>query len=124
MRKQMVQNKIEAIGNEIALLLGLAFLGDVFDLWTFNPFSGWWVLFLYIPAICGFLTKGITAGGVMLTLTAIVLTVGMFTDIDGRLWSAALILYLAYLGGKALYHKWNTPADNHIDEGVAVHHEL
>ncbi len=94
MKNQITQNKIEAIGNGIALLLGLAFLGDVLDLWNFNPFSGWWVLFLYIPAICGFLTKGITEGGVMLTLTAIVLTVGMFTDVDGRLWRGALILYL------------------------------
>lgn len=112
MRKQIEQNKIEAIGNGIALILGLAFLGDVFDLWTFNLFSGWWVLFLYIPAICGLLTKGITAGGVMLTLTAIVLTVGMFTNVDGRLWGVALILYLAYLGGKALYRKWNASVDN------------
>ena len=124
MKKQMAQNKIEAIGNGIALLLGLAFLGDVFDLWSFNPFSDWWVLFLYIPAICGFLTKGVTPGGVMLTLTAIVLTVGMFTDVDGRLWSAALILYLAYLGGKTLYRKWNAPSGDQPGEEATVHHEL
>lgn len=124
MKKQMTQNKIEAIGNGIALLLGLAFLGDVFDLWNFDPFSGWWVLFLYIPAICGFLTKGVTPGGVMLTLTAIVLTVGMFTDVDGRLWSAALILYLAYLGGKTLYRKWNAPAGDQPGVEATVHHEL
>lgn len=124
MKNQITQNKIDAIGNGIALLLGLAFLGDVFDLWSFNPFSGWWVLFLYIPAICGFLTKGITPGGIMLMLTAIVLTIGMFTDVDGRLWSGALILYLAYLGGKTLYHKWNTPIDNQTDKEVEVHHEL
>ena len=123
MKNQMTQNKIEAIGNGIALLLGLAFLGDVFDLWSFNPFSGWWVLFLYIPAVCGFLTKGITTGGVMLTLTAIVLTVGMFMDVDGRLWSVALILYLAYLGGKSLFHQWHTPSDTQ-DGKEEAHHEL
>ena len=93
MKKQIAQNKIETIGNGIALILGLAFLGDIFELWNFSPFSGWWILFLYIPAVCGFLTKGVTAGGVMLALTAIVLTVGIFTDVDGRLWSVAKMEY-------------------------------
>lgn len=123
MKNKMTNNKIEAIGNGIALLLGLGFLGDVFELWSFNLFSGWWVLFLYIPAICGFLTKGITSGGVMLILTAIVLTVGMFIDMTGRLWGVALILYLAYLGGKSLYHQWNNPVDKQDDKD-RDHHDL
>lgn len=104
-------NKVEAIGNGIALLLGLAFLGDVFNLWNFNLFEGWWVLFLYIPAICGFLTKGITSGGVMLTITAVILTIGLFVDLDGRLWGLALIIYLAYLGFKSLSRQWNVESE-------------
>lgn len=124
MKKQIAQNKIETIGNGIALILGLAFLGDIFELWNFSPFSGWWILFLYIPAVCGFLTKGVTAGGVMLALTAIVLTVGIFTDVDGRLWSVALLLYLAYIGGKSLYQRWNTPNKEANEKEEAKHHEL
>lgn len=116
MNKNPTQGKIDTIGNAIALALGLAFLGDLFELWRFDPFDGWWVLFLYIPVACGFLTKGITAGGIMLALTAAVLTIGIFRDTDGRLWGAALIIYLAYLGGRSLYRTWNTPADGKMFE--------
>ncbi|MDO5520650.1 MAG: hypothetical protein Q4G58_09175 [bacterium] len=107
MKETMVQRRAEAIGNGMALVLGLAFLGDLFELWNFNPYDGWCVLFLYIPAITGFIKKGITSGGVLLTLTAIVLTVGIFTEIDGRIWGAALLIYLAFLGGRSVYRKWN-----------------
>lgn len=117
----MTKNKIEVIGNGIALVLCLAFLGDLFELWSFDPLDGWWVLFLYIPAICGFLSKGITSGGVLLMLIAIVLTVGIFTDLDGRLWSVALILYLAYLGISSLCRKWNAPVSNQFDEEDEAH---
>ena len=104
------QNKVETIGNAIALILGLAFLGDLFELWSFSAFDGWWVLFLYIPAICGFITKGVTAGGIMLLLTAGVLTAGMFTDLDGRIWGAALLVYLAFLGARSLRRSWSASA--------------
>ena len=119
-----MESKMEVIGNGIALALGLAFLGDLFALWSFDPFDGWWVLFLYIPAICGFLTKGLTAGGVMLTLTAAVLTIGMFTDVDGRIWGAALILYLAYLGIRSLSRKWNMPVSSRQNEEATAHHGI
>ena len=107
MKNEIARGRVELIGNGLALLLGLAVLGDVFELWSFDPFDGWWVLFLYIPAVCGFITKGITAGGIMLSLTALVLTAGMFTDVDGRLWGAALLIYLAYLGVSFLCRRWN-----------------
>lgn len=112
MKKKMSQNKVDAIGGGLALLLGIGFLGDVFQLWDFNFFQGWWVLFLYIPAICGFLTKGITAGGVLLTITAIILTVGIFVDLDIRLWGLGLIIFVAYIGVKSFYEKWKSPDDN------------
>ena len=116
MKNEITRGRVELIGNALALLLGLAFLGDVLELWSFYPFHGWWVLFLYIPAVCGFITKGITAGGIMLSLTALVLTVGMFTDVDGRLWSAALLIYLAYLGVSSLYRRWNAPIESQDEE--------
>lgn len=124
MKAQISKTKIEVIGNGIALALGLAFLGDLFELWRFDPFDGWWVLFLYIPVVCGFLTKGITAGGVMLALTAAVLTIGIFRETDGRLWGAALIIYLAYLGGRSLYRTWNTPADSQSCEKDGTEHGI
>ena len=122
--EKMQSSKVDTIGNGIALLLGLAFLGDVLGLWNFDPFDGWWVLFLYIPAVCGFITRGVTAGGILLTLTAVVLTIGMFTEIDGRIWGIALLPYLAYLGGKALYCKWNAPNEAYVDGEAQEHHAV
>lgn len=124
MKNKVMRNRVETIGNGIALLLGLAFLGDLFGLWCFDPFDGWWVLFLYIPAVTGFLVNGVTAGGIMLTLTALVLTVGMFTDVDEKLWAVALMIYLAYLGFNSLRRKWNAPEEVHTGEEGAAHHEL
>lgn len=106
----MTKEKINALGNMAAMVLGLLFLGDIFELWSFHPFDGWWLLFLYIPVTCGFLTQGITRGGVMLACTAVVLTIGMFTDIDGRIWSIVLLVYLAYIGGRSIQKDMNTAA--------------
>ncbi len=120
MKTKLSSSKVNAIGNGIALILGLAFLGDLLELWSFDLFSGWWVLFLYIPAICGFLTKGVTSDGVMLILTAVVLTIGMVTDIDGRIWSCALIIYLAYIGGRSIFNGWNEAKENKQTSGKEV----
>ena len=98
----MYTKKIEAVTNGLMAFLGLAFLGDILDVWHFQPFDGWWLLFLYIPAVGDLLTKGLTAGTVMLACTAVVLTIGRFVDTDGRLWSVALLIYLSYVSLRAI----------------------
>ena len=108
----MSKRKINACGNMAAMILGLLFLGDILELWSFHPFDGWWLLFLYIPVVCGLLTQGITSGGVMLACTAIALTVGMFMDIDGRVWSVVLLVYLAYIGWRSIQKDLNTTANS------------
>ena len=102
----MNAKKVNAIANGAAILLGLAFLGDLLELWSFHPFDGWWVLFLYIPAISGLVVNGVTSSGVLMLLTAFVLTLGLVADVDGRIWCAALILYLAYVGGRSVHKNW------------------
>lgn len=101
--------KVNAIANGAAIILGLAFLGDLLELWNFHPFDGWWVLFLYIPAISGLIINGVTSGSVLMLLTALVLTLGLVADVDGRIWCAALILYLAYVGGRSIHNDWTAP---------------
>lgn len=124
MKSSLYKKRVELIGNEITLLLGLIFLGNFFELWSFDPFDGWWVLFLYIPAICGFLTKGITTGGILLTLTAVALTIGMVTDLDERVWAVALILYLAFISGKSLCNKWREDELSKMIQEAKGHDEV
>lgn len=114
----MTKEKINALGNMAAMVLGLLFLGDILELWNFHPFDGWWLLFLYIPVICGFLTKGLTRSGIMLACTSVVLTVGMFADIDGRIWSIALLVYLAYVGWHSIQKDMNMASKSQETQNV------
>lgn len=48
------------------IALGVLFLGNVLDWWTFNIFfDGWWTLFIIIPCVASVISNGIQVGNLI-----------------------------------------------------------
>ena len=71
----MKNNLNKILWGGLLIAAGIGFAGNEFDIWNFNIFfSGWWTLFLIIPAIISVIQNGINAGNIIpLTIGAVFL---------------------------------------------------
>ncbi|MGD9761064.1 MAG: DUF5668 domain-containing protein [Candidatus Izemoplasmatales bacterium] len=78
----------------ILLVLGVIFLLNVLQIWSFNPFfDGWWTLLLIIPAIVSMSRQGVTTGNMILLIIGGVLFLQERNfDFKGFLLPAVLIV--------------------------------
>ncbi len=87
----------------LLIIIGIGFLGNIFDIWHFTIFfCGWWTLFLIIPAIISIINSKPNVGNVFLLLFGVILLVINQFHISFRtVWFTAVAAFLI-LGGIAL----------------------
>ncbi|SFR62046.1 LiaF transmembrane domain-containing protein [Anaeromicropila populeti] len=65
------------------IAVGLGFVGEVYDLWSFNMlFSGWWTLFIIIPSIASIIQKGPKAFTISALIVGILILLSSLKIID------------------------------------------
>lgn len=51
----------------LLIALGVAYVGDIFDIWSFTLFfDGWWTLFLIVPALYLMIKNGFNVGSIIM----------------------------------------------------------
>lgn len=66
----------------LLVIFGILFLLNKLEILNFSPlFSGWWTLFLIVPAILSMIKNGVNAGN------AILLAIGVFFFLEERGWN-------------------------------------
>jgi predicted membrane protein len=91
------------IFGSLLIIIGIGFLGNIFDIWHFTIFfRGWWTLFLIIPAIVSMINSKPNVGNVLLLIFGVVLLAANQFHISAyTVWLTAVAAFLI-LGGIAL----------------------
>ncbi|MCI8387660.1 MAG: cell wall-active antibiotics response protein [Clostridiales bacterium] len=110
----------------ILVIIGIGFVGNVFEVWHFNIFfPGWWTLFIIVPAAVNIANKGPKVGYIIWLAIGVLMLVGRL-GIIGKMLSAlfipAVILLIGFLlifrvklGGKT-----SNSSELHIDNHIAI----
>lgn len=102
----MNRSFIDKIGATVILALALGLAGDWLGLWTLPQMKGWWLVFLYVPAISSFLKGRFSTASITLFAVAVILTITNFTSIETKdIWKYCVIIFLGVNGIKMIYRK-------------------
>jgi len=102
----MNRSFIDKIGATVILALALGLAGDWLGLWTLPQMKGWWLVFLYVPAISSFLKGKFSTSSITLFVVAVVLTITNFTSIETKdIWKYCVIIFLGVNGIKMIYRR-------------------
>lgn len=102
-----MNNQTNKILGIIFILLGIGYLGDQFQLWSFTIFfAGWWTLFLIIPGVVSMITSGVKSHNVLLTGIGIYLFLWVNDIVRFRFTFQLMIAVMfIYLGVKLITSK-------------------
>lgn len=102
----MNRSLIDKIGATVILALALGLAGDWLWLWALPQMKGWWLVFLYVPAISSFLKGKFSTSSITLFVVAVVLTITNFTSIETKdIWKYCVIIFLGVNGIKMIYRR-------------------
>lgn len=76
-----MKNATKIIFGVVAILAGVLYIGDIFEIWNISlRFNGWWTLFIIIPSIGKMISSGINLGNL------IALAVGLWLLVQQQHW--------------------------------------
>ena len=102
----MNRSFIDKIGATVILALALGLAGDWLGPWALPQMKGWWLVFLYVPAISSFLKGKFSTSSITLFVVAVVLTITNFTSIETKdIWKYCVIIFLGVNGIKMIYRR-------------------
>lgn len=95
--RQKISNSIIGI---IFVVLGVGFLGQIFDWWNFSIFfHGWWTLFIIIPCVVNLISCGFNVGNLIGIGIGVVLLLACQDVFDFAMaWKIIVPLFFVLLG--------------------------
>ncbi len=127
----MKKNNLEMFIGFAMVVVGIGFIGDMFEVWTFNLFfDGWWTLFIIVPSLMNMQARGVNIPNVVGVLVGIVLCLNQQNvlqnvNIVKMLFPSVLIL----LGGSILWKLFfskgkNISAENNPQQEAVKEEEV